>query len=113
MASGATCSTRDGANACWDSSYIAKARAAGQTTRKIGNRAAVGSDDDLVNVIVAMRDDYKKAGKALADIPVLIDAMPDVPWKDVIHVMDLCKQKEMERIEFAAPIEMPVRPANP
>ena len=31
---------------------------------------------------------------------------PDVPWQDVIHVMDLCKKEKLERIEFAAPFEM-------
>src|SRR5262245_56999166 len=83
--------------------------ASNSTTRRIGNRAPATSDDDLMTVIVAMREDYRKAGKPLSEIPVLIDAMPEVPWKDVIHVMDLCKQKEMERIEFAAPIEMPAK----
>ena len=74
------------------------------TDRKVGSNA-VGSDDALMKVINDMAAAYKKTGKH--DFPVLIDALGDVPWKDVIHVMDLCKsQREpIERIEFAAPME--------
>ena len=79
------------------------------TTRKVGNRGAVGSDDDLMTIIRQMAGDYKRAGKS--EFPVLIDAMPEVPWKDVIHVMDLCKKENMERIEFAAPFEYTGAPA--
>jgi hypothetical protein len=50
-----------------------------------------------------MTADYKRAGKS--EFPVLIDATEDVPWRDVIHVMDMCKREKLERIEFAAPME--------
>src|SRR5258706_8624355 len=77
------------------------------TKRKIGSRNWVGSDQELMDIVMQMRGDYEKQGKSLADIPVLIDALEDVPWRDVIHVMDMCKQKRLERIEFAAPMELP------
>ena len=76
----------------------------GQTVIKVGNRAAAGSDLELMQTINQMSNDYKKLGKT--DFPVLIDALGDVPWKDVIHVLDLCKKDKLERIEFAAPFEM-------
>jgi len=73
------------------------------TIRKVGNRAAVSTDQELMQVILQMASDYKRAGKT--EFPVLIDAMPEVPWQDVIHVMDMCKKEAIERIEFAAPME--------
>lgn len=75
------------------------------TIRKVGNRAPVATDADLMGIILQMTADYKRAGKT--DFPVLIDAVEDVPWRDVVHVMDLCKQENIERIEFAAPFEVP------
>jgi biopolymer transport protein ExbD len=73
------------------------------TIRKVGNKGAVGSDQQMMQLINSMVADYKKAAKT--DFPVLIDATGDVPWQDVIKVMDLCKKDNIERIEFAAPIE--------
>ena len=75
----------------------------GRTIRKIGNRGEINSDQDLMQIILQMTNDYKKAGKT--EFPVLIDATADVPWSEVIHVMDMCKQERLERIEFAAPFE--------
>jgi len=79
----------------------------GRTVIKVGNRAPANSDLELMQTINQMSNDYKKLGKA--DFPVLIDALADVPWKDVIHVLDLCKKDKLERIEFAAPIEVPMK----
>jgi biopolymer transport protein ExbD len=77
--------------------------AAGVTTRKIGSRAAVGSDSDLMTIIQSMRTDYTNAGKL--EVPILIDATPDVPWTDVVHLVDLCKTEKLSKIEFVEPIE--------
>lgn len=74
------------------------------TIRKVGNRAAARNDEELMAVIRQMNTDYKKAGKR--DYPVLLDATEDVPWQDVVHVMDMCKKEEIEDgLEFAAPFE--------
>ncbi len=80
----------------------------GQTVRKVGNKGAVSTDEELMQLVLQMTADYKKANKT--DFPVLIDATPDVPWHEVIHVMDLCKIEKLERIEFAAPIEYAATP---
>jgi biopolymer transport protein ExbD len=74
----------------------------GRTIRQVNNRAT-GSDQELMSTILAMVADYKKANKT--DFPVLIDATADVPWQDVVHVMDMCKKENIERLEFAAPME--------
>ena len=81
------------------------------TIRKVGNRAPAQAYSDLMAVILQMVNDYKKAGKT--DFPVLLDSDNDVPWADVIHVMDLCKQENIERIEFTAPFETPQGPQPP
>ncbi|HEU4338862.1 MAG TPA: biopolymer transporter ExbD [Planctomycetota bacterium] len=82
----------------------------GRTVIKVGNRSPAQSDLELMQTINQMSNDYKKLGKT--DFPVLIDALGDVPWKDVIHVLDLCKKDKLERIEFAAPIELPTKSGN-
>jgi len=70
------------------------------TIRKLG--ANPMDDDDLLGKnILAMHEDFEKLGKK--DIPVIIDALPPVPWKDVINVMNIAKANGM-KIEFAAPM---------
>jgi biopolymer transport protein ExbD len=61
-----------------------------------------------MKIISDMTAQYKAAGKS--DFPVLIDATADVPWSEVIHVLDLCKRDKLERIEFAAPFEYKGQP---
>jgi biopolymer transport protein ExbD len=34
----------------------------------------------------------------------IIDAFPDVPWKDVINVLDLCKANRIDHVELAGPM---------
>ena len=73
------------------------------TIRKVGNRPAVASDEDLMTEVLGMAAQFRTLGRT--EFPVLIDATPDVPWREVMHVMDLCKLKQCERIEFTQPIE--------
>ena len=82
--------------------------ATGRTIRKVGNRGEVNTDSDLMQIVLQMTNDYKKAGKT--EFPVLIDATADVPWSEVIHVMDMCKREKLDRIEFAAPFEYKTTP---
>ena len=76
---------------------------AGRTVRKIGNRPPVSGDEELVATMRDMRETYVKAGKS--EVPVLLDATDDVPWQDVIHVLDLCNHDKFEKVEFVAPME--------
>jgi biopolymer transport protein ExbD len=72
------------------------------TTRKVG-KTAVGNDADLMDAIRVRMADYERAKKP--DAPVLIDSTPDVPWSDVVHIVDLCKAQKLSKIEFAEPME--------
>lgn len=63
--------------------------------------------DQLEQLIKAQYQEYLNASKT--DTQVIIDAMPDVPWKDVMTVLDRCKEKEkfppaIDKIEFAQPL---------
>jgi biopolymer transport protein ExbD len=73
------------------------------TIRKVGSRDAFKNDTELQQIVQQMTNDHKKAGKM--DPPVKIDATDEVPWKDVVHVVDLCKTIRIDRLEFVAPWE--------
>ncbi|HVR85425.1 MAG TPA: biopolymer transporter ExbD [Planctomycetota bacterium] len=75
----------------------------GVTTRKVGSRAPVSSDEALMETIRSMAADYERAQKPQP--PVIIDSTPDVPWHEVVHVLDLCKAEKLSKIEFAEPVE--------
>lgn len=75
---------------------------ANATIRKVV-RTPVSCDAELMDAIRAMKGDYERAGKTL--FPVIIDATPDVPWTDVVHVLDLCKADKLTSIEFAEPMQ--------
>ena len=42
--------------------------------------------------------------KAEEDSSVIVDALADVAWSDVVHVLDLCRANGIEKIEFAQPL---------
>ena len=63
------------------------------------------TDTELMTVVRQQRDEYTSQGKT--DWPLMIDAQAEVPWQDVVRVMDLCKNEGLPRIEFAAP-EAPI-----
>jgi len=71
------------------------------TVRKVGQRREVTSDEELMRTVLQMVQDYKKAGKT--EWPIIVDAAPNVPWKDVIHVVDLCTKEDLNAIEFGTP----------
>jgi len=77
------------------------------TVRKV-TRTDVGTDAELMDAIRARKGDYERAGKTI--FPIIVDATQDVPWSDVVHVVDLCKSDRLTSIEFAEPMQF--RPSN-
>ena len=67
-------------------------------TRQLGTRR-VKDDDDLQTLIRNAHADWEKIGKA--NTPVTVDAAGEVPWKDVVNVINLCKREQIDKIEFA------------
>ena len=70
------------------------------TSRQVGSRPPVASDADLIKIVLSMAADYRKVGRE--DFPVQVQSARDVPWQDVVHVLDILKRNGLERIEFAA-----------
>jgi biopolymer transport protein ExbD len=73
----------------------------GKSIRGVRNRPPVESDGALLEPILSIVDGYEKTQNNSWHLS--IDAAPDVPWQDVLHVMDLCKLNRIERIELAPP----------
>jgi biopolymer transport protein ExbD len=67
-------------------------------TRQLGTRR-VKDDDELQDLIRKAHADWEKIGKA--NTPVTVDAAGEVPWKDVVNVINLCKREKIDTIEFA------------
>jgi biopolymer transport protein ExbD len=80
-----------------------------RTTRKFRDRP-VDDDDTLQTLVREAHADFVRLNKP--DTPVTIDSAFDVPWDDVIRVVNLCKRENIDKIEFAlgAP---PAKPSAP
>jgi biopolymer transport protein ExbD len=74
---------------------------AGATVRRLRGGKPAASDAELLGSVLVMAAEYDRDGKT--GCPVVIDSGPDVPWQDVVGVMDLCRRSGLERLEFAAP----------
>ncbi len=72
----------------------------GTALRRLGSRPPAASDEELISSVLSMADRQRKLNNK--DFPVLLEVARRVPWREVIHVMDLCKKEKLERIEFAA-----------
>ena len=69
------------------------------TIRKFGN-TTIRDDNQLQDLI---RDSYAgwlRLGKP--QTPAIVDAAEQVPWHDVVCVVNLAKRENIEKIEFAA-----------
>lgn len=62
----------------------------GATVRTVGSRPPVASDEDLMRIIKRMVVDYGKAGKTW--FPIVIDAAAEIPWREVVDVIELCRK---------------------
>jgi biopolymer transport protein ExbD len=78
-----------------------------RTIRRFG-RTEYSDDNELANTMKDQYDRNKAIGK---DAPVIIQPNPDVPWSEVVKVMDLARQKQLPKMEFAlAKSELVLRP---
>src|SRR5262245_43990849 len=64
----------------------------GTTVRRVGNRPPAQGDADLISMVLKMTSDYEKLGKK--DFPILLESERNVPWREVVHVMDLLKKEK-------------------
>jgi hypothetical protein len=75
----------------------------GGLDRRVGERGPVGTEQDLMPILLTMKADYKKAGKKT--FPVLIDAAADVAWYEVARVIEICRKEGFS--EFFDPVPAP------
>ena len=78
-----------------------------RTVRKIGNRGPVSTDAELLALIEQYRQDYKQAGRP--EVPIIIDATENVPWQDVLRIVDLCNAEGLSLRFTAWEIERPLK----
>jgi len=81
----------------------------GRTVRSVGATKINDTDKRAGNKRLAqlVKDAYQNAMVSKGgreEIPVSIDAGQDVPWHEVITVMDLCKGVGIKKIEFAGKV---------
>lgn len=70
-----------------------------QKTIRRFSRTAYDNDEELAQV---MKDQFERnKANGNGEVPVIIQPNPDVPWLDVVRVMDLARQKELPKMEFA------------
>jgi biopolymer transport protein ExbD len=75
--------------------WNAKART---TVRRVGTRTVEG-DAETKQALEAARATALRNG--LDALPVTIDAVAEVPWSDVVRLLDLCREAKLDRVEFA------------
>lgn len=74
--------------------------ATGRTVHQVRHQEPAVSAEEMMVSVREIADGYKRAGDTV--YPLVIDSAPDVPWKDVVHVMDLCKVNSIDYFRFAA-----------
>ncbi len=71
------------------------------SVRTIGSRT-YAADEELAAAIASGLELKRREDP---EANAIIDALPDVPWKDVVNVLDLCKAHRIENVELAGPVQ--------
>ncbi len=61
----------------------------------------ITDDNNFRTVLRGLVANYNQ--KDMKDVPVIIDSDPDVPWKDVVNVLSLCRLEKLEKVQFSGP----------
>jgi len=81
--------------------YNANAADTTEAVRRQVMSTPVTSDKHLVDLLQGAVANYKKL--QLDDVPVIIDAEPLVPWKEVVNVLSLCRGVGLKKLQFSGP----------
>ena len=68
------------------------------TVRQLGHRR-VADDEELAVLLREAHDDCVRLDQPIS--PVTIDADVRVPWRDVVGVVNVCKQSGLDKVAFA------------
>ncbi len=77
----------------------------GLTLRMVDNKEA-GDDADLQQLLESARAERQRAGEAW--VTATLDASPQVPFADVIRVVELCTKAGIAGVDFSQPIPEPI-----
>lgn len=69
--------------------------------RRVGERKCE-SDGELISLVQDRLKAWEDQGMTTR---ILIDATPQVPWEEVVGVVDLCKTNRVTNIGFVAPLK--------
>ena len=69
-------------------------------TRQIMSQP-VTNDDNFRQVLKGLVANYAK--QAINEAPVIIDSDPNVPWKEVVNALSLCRLEGLQKLQFAGP----------
>jgi biopolymer transport protein ExbD len=70
-----------------------------QKTKRLFVSRFVENDEEMKTLIDGAHRDWEKLGKP--DIPVILDAEAKVPWAEIMKMVNICKQLNIDKIEFA------------
>ncbi len=71
----------------------------GITTIKVGE-TVLPNEAEMIRIVAGLYNEYRNLGKKA---PVIIDAKPNVPLRDVVFCLNTCQKAKIEGVEFAAP----------
>ena len=74
-------------------------QAAGVVSRRFGTRD-VHDDAELEGLLRGSREDYLRVGAA--DVPLIVDGDPRVPWSDVLNIVNLGRRLGLAHVQFAS-----------
>ncbi len=60
----------------------------------------ITDDNHMRQILRTLKSDYATSA-GVSDVPVIIEADPKVPWRDVVNVMSLARLEGLEKLEFA------------
>ena len=61
----------------------------------------VTDDANFRQVLRGLAGNYARQG--LGEVPVIIDSDPQVPWREVVNCLSLCRQEGLQKLQFAGP----------
>mgnify|MGYP001616246852 CR=1 FL=1 len=72
----------------------------GGTTISINDRSRICDDAGLMDALKPELDEYHPAGVAPS---ALIDATREIPWRDVVRIIDVLQRHGIRQVDFTAP----------
>lgn len=79
--------------------------------RRQGEQTVVEMDGRTIGSLEALRPVLLELSELASDVPVNIDAADEIPYADLIAVLDICRETKFESLNFVLPPPTGRRPA--